>query len=78
MDVRVQALSALRPVAGLNTTRQIGTGQAYLSLGLNDAGVLLVRPTIVADATGHVSFNLRLSSDARAQLYEWLGVQADA
>lgn len=74
----VQTLNTLRPVAGLNTTRQIGTGQAYLSLGLSDSGILLIRPTIVADATGHVSFNLKLSAEARAQLYQWLGAETSA
>jgi hypothetical protein len=68
-------LGRLRPVEGLQTTRQVGTGQAYLSLGLQVDGMLVMRPTIVADATGHLCFNLLLSSDARQQLFDWLPVE---
>ncbi|MEZ4671694.1 MAG: hypothetical protein R3E39_27635 [Anaerolineae bacterium] len=67
-------LGRLQPVEGLQTTRQVGTAQAYLSVGLKSDGVLLLRPTIVADATGHVGFNLALSDLARAALFEWLPV----
>jgi len=67
-------LSRLRPVQGLQTTRQVGTGQAYLSLGLQADGMLVMRPTIVADATGHLCFNLLLSSQTRQQLFDWLPV----
>lgn len=68
-------LGRLRPVEGLQTTRQVGTGQAYLSLGLQADGMLVMRPTIVADATGHLCFNLLLSTEARQQLFDWLPVE---
>src|SRR6188474_1426971 len=42
-----RVLARLQPVEGLQTTRQIGTGQAYLAVGLKPDGVLLMRPTIV-------------------------------
>jgi hypothetical protein len=29
----------------------------------------------VADATGHIAMNVILTSDVRAKLYEWLGVE---
>jgi len=73
-----RVLARLQPVEGLQTTRQIGTGQAYLAVGLKPDGVLLLRPTIVADATGHLGFNLGLSDSARKALFDWLPVGAEA
>lgn len=73
-----RVLGRLRPVAGLQTTRQVGTGQAYLALGLREDNSLVVRPTMVADATGHLTFNLLLSNSARAALFEWLQVEIEA
>jgi hypothetical protein len=72
-----RVLGRLRPVSGLQTTRQVGTGQAYIALGLRDDGALVVRPTIVADATGHLCFNLLVSPEARAALFAWLEVVPD-
>lgn len=71
-----RALGRLRPVLGLQTTRQVGTGQAYLALGLQEDGALVLRPTIVADATGHVVFNLLLTSTVRDALFDWLPVDS--
>jgi hypothetical protein len=71
-----RVLARLQPVEGLQTTRQVGTGQAFLALGLKPDGVLLIRPTIVADATGHMGFNLALSAEARRTLYDWLPVES--
>ncbi len=69
------ALSHLVPFEGLQTTsRQIGSTQAFLAIGLHADGALILRPTILADATGHLTMNLRLSSEARIQLFQWLGV----
>jgi hypothetical protein len=73
-----RVLSRLRPVEGLQTTRQVGTAQAYLAVGLSADGKLLLRPTIVADATGHLSFNLALSDAMRKALFEWLPVEVGA
>jgi hypothetical protein len=72
-----RVLARLQPVEGLNTTRQVGTGQAFLALGLRPDGVLLVRPTLVADATGHLAFNLSVSDEARKTLYDWLAIQPE-
>lgn len=69
-----RVLARLRPVEGLQTTRQVGTGQAYLSLGMSTDGMLLLRPTMVADATGHWGLNLALDDSVRAKLYEVLNV----
>jgi hypothetical protein len=70
-----RVLSRLQPVEGLQTTRQVGTGQAFLALGLRPDGLLLMRPTLVADATGHMSFNLALSDAARKTLFTWLPIE---
>jgi hypothetical protein len=69
-----RTLKALQPVEGLQTTRQIGTAQSFLSLGLRSDGALNVRPTLVADASGYLCLNLELPSNARQKLYEWLGI----
>ena len=71
----IRLLSRLRPVEGLQTTRQIGTGQAYISLGLQQNGDLVMRPTIVGDATGHMCLNLILTDGTRDALYNWLNVK---
>lgn len=71
-------LSHLQPVDGLQTSRQVGTGQAYLAVGLKPDKGLVLRPTIVGDATGHFSFNLEVSQQACAVLYKWLSISLDA
>ena len=73
-----RVLARLKPVEGLQTTRQVGTGEAYISLGLAVDGTLLLRPTMVADATGHLTFNLALTDEARAKLFEWLPVTPES
>lgn len=70
-----RVMARLQPVDGLQTTRQVGTGQAYLAMGLSMDGSLLLRPTIVADATGHMTFNLTLTDEIRQVLYKWLPVE---
>jgi hypothetical protein len=75
MEELTRVLARLQPVEGLQTTRQVGTGQAFLALGSQTNGELILRPTIVADATGHLSFNLMLSTAAREALYKWLPVE---
>ncbi len=72
-----RVLGRLHAVEGLQMTRQVGTGQAYLAVGLKPDGTLLLRPTIVGDATGHLNLNLALSNAARQALFEWLPADAD-
>lgn len=72
-----RVLGRLQPVEGLQTTRQVGTGQAYLAVGLKPDGILLLRPTVVGDATGHLGFNLSLSSAARQAFFDWLPAGAE-
>jgi len=69
-----RTLTRLRPIDGLQTTRQVGSTSAYLALGLRSEGSLLMRPTVVADARGHLSFNLRLPDEARKDLMRWLSI----
>lgn len=71
-------LARLHPVQGLQTTRQVGTGQAYIGLGLGQEESLIIRPTIVADATGHICFNLILPKSVREALFGWLPVEESA
>lgn len=71
-------LSHLQSVEGLQTSRQVGTGQAYLAVGLKPDKGLVLRPTIVGDASGHISFNLEVSPEACAALYKWLSIDPDA
>lgn len=69
-----RTLGKLQVVEGLATSRQVGTAQAFVALGRASDGSLLMRLTIVADATGHLSLNLNLTDTVRDQLYSWLEV----
>ena len=74
----VRTLGRLTAVDGLHTTRQVGTDQAYLAIGLTSSDHLLLRPTIVADATGHFSLNVEITTQARQSLYNWLQISSVA
>lgn len=69
----VRTLQALKPLDGLHASRQVGSGQIYIGLGLHSDGALLLRPTLMGDSHGYIAFNLSLSSDVRQRLYSWLG-----
>lgn len=71
-------LGRLQPVQGLQTTRIVGTSQAYLAIGLRTDGTLVLRPTIVADATGHFSLHLALTPDVRERFFAWLPVERES
>lgn len=73
-----RTLLRLQPVDGLITTRQVGSTRAYLGLGFRNDQSLLLRPTVVSDAIGYLSFNLCLPSNVRQQLYTWIDVQIPA
>jgi hypothetical protein len=68
-----QAFAHLQPVTGLQTTRQVGSGEAFIALGLQDDGTLILRPTLVVDAAGRLSFNFSLTRDTYQALVAWLG-----
>ena len=74
-DDVARVLTRLKPITGLQTTRQVGSGQALLALGLQDNGSLVIRPTIVADATGNFAMNLILPGTVCNDLYEWLDIK---
>lgn len=65
-------LQRLQPVEGLQTTRQVGTAQAYLAIGMRSDGALVIRPTLVADAGGLFTFNLVLAPDTAKAFMNWL------
>jgi hypothetical protein len=67
-----QMLRRLQPVEGLQTTRQVGSAQAYLAVGKRSDGALVLRPTLVADAGGLFTFNLVLTPDVARQFTDWL------
>lgn len=71
-----RALSHLQPAEGLQTPRQIGSGQSFLQVGLQPNGVLVLRPALVSDANGMLSFNLSLEHAARRALLTWLELPA--
>jgi len=74
----IRTLKHIQPNDGLNTTRQVGTGDAYLGLGLHTDGALIVRPTIIGDASGYFCLNLMLAPDAANALKDWLGEEEPA
>jgi hypothetical protein len=72
----ITSLTQLKPTDRLSVMRLVGTGQAHLGLGLSTRGELLLRATIVADATGQFAMNIVLTSAVREKLLQWLGVEA--
>ena len=70
-DLR-RRLERLLPVHGLATTRQVGTANSFVALGVTDDERLVMRPTIVSDASGKMTFNLVTSSPVYQQILEWL------
>jgi hypothetical protein len=76
-DDLMRRLNNLHPVPGLATTRQVtGGANSFLALGITQDERLVLRPTIVADASGHVIFNLVCTSEVRQTLLSWLEVEA--
>lgn len=74
----IRTLKHMLPNDGLNTTRQVGSGDAFLGLGLHGDGTLTLRPTIVGDGSGYFALNLMLAADAAAALRAWLGDEEPA
>lgn len=67
-----RAITALKPVPGLSTTRHVGSESAYIDLGLTEDQQLVLRPSLVTDATGHLSINLLVNKEAFEKLANWL------
>lgn len=68
-----RTIKQLQPNDGLGTTRQVGSGNCFLGLGAHSDGTLILRPTIVGDASGYICLNLMLGSEAATALRTWLG-----
>jgi hypothetical protein len=68
----LRTLKSLTYVPGLTTTRQVGTSQAFMGLGLDSENQLILRATLLVDAGGKLTVNLRLGNDIRQQLTTWL------
>lgn len=68
-------ISSLHPVMGLATTRQVGTINSYMAIGLTKENHLVMRPTIVADAKGHLTFNLVANEKVYTTMLQWLEVE---
>lgn len=64
--------NGLKHVPGLSITRQVGTVEAFMGMGLVEGSQLVLRPTLLVDATGRLSFNLLLSEPCYQRLLEWL------
>ena len=69
----IRTLKTIQPNDGLNTTRQVGSGDCFIGLGLRTDGALYMRPTIVGDASGYFCLNLILTPEAANALRAWLG-----
>lgn len=68
-------LARLHPVPGLATTRQINSGSnSFLAVGQTQDGDLVLRPTIVADASGLIVINLVCVPDVRETIFKWLEI----
>lgn len=75
-DLR-RRLERLLPVHGLATTRQVGTANSFIALGVTEDERLVMRPTIVSDASGKMTFNLVTSHDVYKALLDWLDTNAN-
>ena len=71
-DDLVRQMTGLTPSPSMATTRQVGSGQAFMGLGLTQDGRLIMRPSLVSDATGHVTINLAASGEVYQKVTEWL------
>lgn len=69
----LRTLGHIKPNDGLSTTRQVGSGNTFLALGQRTDGSLILRPTLVGDASGYFCLNLVLAPDLVAALTQWLG-----
>lgn len=65
-------IAGLKHIPGLTTSRQIGTTQAFIWLGLTDSNQLVLRPTLLVDATGKLTINLLTSEGCYQRLLQWL------
>ena len=62
----------LRPIAGQTAIRQVGGGQAFMGIGMVEDGGLILRPTLVTDASGHLNMNFRTTAEVCEVFANWL------
>ncbi len=62
----------LHAIPGLATTHQVGTANSYIAIGLTTDEQIVLRPTVVTDASGHLTFNLVGTNDIYKTLLSWL------
>ena len=68
----IRTVKRLQANDGLQTTRQVGEGNSFLGLGLYTDGTLVLRPTLINDASGYFALNFALAPQAAAVLKNWL------
>ncbi|PJF42221.1 MAG: hypothetical protein CUN55_10315 [Phototrophicales bacterium] len=71
-DDLLRRIERLHPVAGLATTRQVGTANSFIAIGITSDNRLVLRPTIVADASGKLTFNLVTTQKVYNDIVDWL------
>jgi hypothetical protein len=71
----IRTVKRLQANDGLQTTWQVGTGNSFLALGLRTDGTLILRPTLINDASGYFCLNFALAPDAAAVLNGWLDAE---
>ena len=70
-------LEQLYPVPGLATTHQIGSANSFIAIGLTKDNRLVMRPTVVADAHGRVTFNLVTTPALYETIVDWVGTEVE-
>lgn len=73
-DDAAWTLTHLQANDSLSVTRQIGSGQAYLGVGQQTNGALVLRPVVVGDASGQVRMTVHLTPEAAQALIAWISV----
>lgn len=71
-DDLLRRIERLHPVAGLATTRQVGTANSFIAIGITSDSRLVLRPTIVSDASGKLTFNLVTTHQVYSTILDWL------
>jgi hypothetical protein len=71
----IRTVKRLQANDGLQTTRQVGTGNSFMGLGLRSDGTLILRPKLINDASGYLCLNFALAPDAAAVLKGWLDAE---
>jgi len=72
----ITSLSQLKATERLSVMRLVEPARLIWDSAFSTRGELLLRATIVADATGQFAMNMILTSGAREKLLKWLEVEA--